>query len=227
MSTPDVCKGKAKPGHKCPKCGTRHQSVRQYVNRNKPIVAPVPDWLPDADGDEDDMSAKSYLGDPFPPQQYADRRVSEPLTAGHQAPSSSDHGVGQGRNPGLAAHHPNLRQGSTDVRLFANGESADPSFGGNIALSAAQRIARPFATQEPHDVSVSRLDTPMLPQVRAMPSGDPTSRLPMHTAQGSAGPPNGTHSVSNANRPPTAAMKASDRVEVMRQAMFGPRGGGR
>jgi len=163
---------------------------------------------------------KSYLGEPIPHQEYASRRVSEPLTQGHQSPAVDDHGVGQGRNPGLAAHHGDLRQSSPaafDAVTRLMTVLGDNQYGDrSITMTAGQ-------------VGLSMFNA--AGQAGTYDGMRPTARTPVrppdHIAQGSATPPNGTHSVTNANRPPTQAMKASEARELVRRAMFPGSGGAR
>jgi hypothetical protein len=224
VSEPDVCKG-GKPGHKCPKCGTRHQSVRQYQNLNKPVLSAPPDWLPS--GDDDDQAAEkgSTMGNPVPPvggQAYNEARVSPPITAGHQASSTGDHGAAAGaRDPmaptgpkSLALGHSDMRFGSTSVTPWSTMRQrlGDDQYGDRSITRGPVGL-----------VGLAQLDAAGAAgtfQGMNPVSANPVSRPMDHSARNSPVPPNGSHRLndpqSHAGGP--GAMKASDRREILRDA---------
>jgi hypothetical protein len=230
----DICKG-GKAGHKCPKCGTRHQSVRQYVNRNKPIISPPPEWLPGPDDGDEDMTAmpdmgKSTVGNPVPPaggQGYNQARVSPPVKAGHQAASSGDHGAAAGERdpmnqPGpkaLALGHESMRQGSTTAAPWS---------------TMRQRIADEYGdrsiTRGPAGlVGLSMLDAAGAAgsyQGMNPVSANPVTRPVDHSARNSATPPNGSHGLADAQSHAVALKGLSD-LEIMKRTQRPMYGGNR
>lgn len=218
MSEPDVTKGKKAGGHKCPKCGTRHQSVRQYVNRNKPIVAPPPDWLPDDDGmvaEPDEV--KGTMGNAHQPdgRDLSAARLSPSRVQGNASPAQDDHGAAlpPGYVPGpreTAWMHPDMRQGTVDpVPLLSMRTDANPH---PRDLSGAAGVT----------IALSRLDAYSAagaPVFREQPSGNPAMRgLPRIAPAGSGS--NGGHSLSDPQSH-AVAMKNSDRLAIIKNAMFG------
>jgi len=156
---------------------------------------------------------KSSTGNPHQGSDYNADRVSEPLTAGQQAPSTGDHGVGAGRNPEIAAHHLDLRQ--SVVRYTPLGTLTTHNDPGN----GDRGIIYP-----PGTVAVSRLDAAAAAGASGplLPSGHPSMHGSDHIARNSATPQNGTHSLAN----PTshaAPMAVKSQFELVREAMFGPR----
>jgi hypothetical protein len=111
----------------------------------------------------------------------------------------------------LAFRHPDLRQGTVNpVPLLGMRTDANPH---PRDLSGAAGVA----------IALSRLDAYSAagaPDFRQQPTGNPAVRPMSHIAP--IGPSNGGHSLSD----PTShavALKASDRVEAVRQAMYGDR----
>ena len=227
--SPDVCKG-GKPGHKCPKCGTRHQSVRQYVNRNKPSVSPPVDWIPDADdGVPSAADAVKAAGNPVPPSpgsRPVTDRLSPSRVTGGAAPSTGDHNAaadpmnvaGPKR---LALGHPDMRQGTTrPVPLLSVRSNADD-------------FPRDLRGVPGVPIALDRLDAAGaagMPPFRADPSGSPVRPLD-HIARDSATSRNGTHSLSDprSHAAPMAAkaMTGSEARETLKRHMFPGGGGGR
>lgn len=90
-----------------------------------------------AAGHQDVMEAsvgKGDAGNPVanmhsPTGSYAADRVSEPLTAGHAAYSTGDHGLGAGRSSDIAVgqHGMNIFQGGTGRIPFASMNAIDPN----------------------------------------------------------------------------------------------------
>lgn len=157
----------------------------------------------------DEMAA---YGNPAAVRDYNADRVSEPLTAGHAAPSTGDHGVGAGRNPEIAAHHPSLRQGGSTTFPLLN----------NVQLAHGNTFFGQVGFSEPARVNVTRLDTGGHDtQFTSQPGGNPASRAGDHQHRDSATPPNGTHTPGNPCRPPTQAMKSGDALDIMKKALFG------
>jgi hypothetical protein len=218
---PDVEKGKKR----------RRRSARAYVNVDRlspdeirDRLAAVADYFP-SDDDDDDAAARgkaiAAAGIPGGLPDYAAERVSESLTAGHQAPSPGDHGRGQGRAAEVAFNHPDLRSSSvnfTDVLARLRTVRGDNNFNsplddqiapggfsevGRVALGLFNARAQAGAYQgmNPYDPSPARPD--------------------YHQARGSGTPPNGSHNVAGPTSMPRQSMKASDRVALMKDMLFG------
>jgi len=105
--------------------------------------------------------------------------------------------------------HPDMRNGTVDpVPLLSMRTDANPH---PRDLSGAAGVG----------IALSRLDAYSAagaPGFRQQPTGNPAIRPASHIAPG--GPSNGGHGLADAQ---SHALKASDRVEIMRQAMYGPR----
>jgi hypothetical protein len=151
------------------------------------------------------------IGNPVdPPHGHSSfDRTSAPVTAGHAAYSTGDHGVGQGRSPGLAVGHLDLRQSTTSVVPLCSLETAE-AMDGTGAYS-------PFA---PGRVAVSRFDAAAASGLPGPPA-NPADRLPPHIAPQNTTGPDGGHSLGDPSS--HLGMRNSDAVRVMREAMFGPR----
>jgi hypothetical protein len=170
-----------------------------------------------AEGHQDVMEAScgKAAGNPVDAPDYNADRLSEPLTAGHAAPSTGDHGVGQGRNPEIAAHHPDLNQQTTTVFPWQTLRSfnGDNQFGD-------RDIVRP-----PGRAVVQQLQVRHPDQFTSQPSGNPNVRADHVTARNSATPPNGTHTVAGAsvtsNAVSTKQLSNSEKLAEMRRALFG------
>ena len=171
-----------------------------------------------------DESAEKHMANPGNPvmpsrgRSLADARVSEPVTEGHQASSTGDHGVGMSRSDHIAWDHPDLRQHSTTIEPFAELHTVNGVTIGSLAFQSGR-------------VNVSRLDaynSAGAPQFREQPSGNPV-RPDYHQHRDSATPPNGSHSLAN---PTSHAVKAAPmtnselRAEFKRK-LFPGGGGGR
>jgi hypothetical protein len=139
---------------------------------------------------------------------YNADRLSEPLTAGHAAPSTGDHGVGQGRNPEIAAHHPSLNQQSRTVLPWQvlRSVNGDNQFGD-------RDITHPRGTAVVQQLQVQHPD-----QFTSDPSGNPNVRAADHSARNSATPSNGTH-VASGNV--TSNAVKSSALDIMKAALFG------
>jgi hypothetical protein len=170
----------------------------------------------------DTGKAVTPAGNPFsyPGGRNPVDRVSPPLTAGHQAPSSGDHGaqvdpmnVSGPRE--LAFRHPDLRNGTT---------SQFPLMSMRTAAGDNQAGDRDF-TYVAGQVGLSRLDAAGATGMRSAP-GNPSSRLLDYGARNSATPSNGTHGLGNPVSRSPAAMKSSEAREVLKRHMF-PRSGAR
>jgi hypothetical protein len=145
---------------------------------------------------------------------YNADRLSEPLTAGHAAPSTGDHGVGQGRNPEIAAHHPDLRQQTTTVFPWQTLRSVngDNQFGD-------RDITHPRGT-----AVVQQLQVPHPDQFTSQPSGNPNVRADHVTARNSATPSNGTHVASGnvtSNAVANKQLTNSEKLAELRRMLFG------
>jgi hypothetical protein len=140
-------------------------------------------------------------------------RLSEPISEGHAAYSTADHGVGAGRNPGLAYDHPNLRQSSTDIKPFANVTANGNQYVGQVAFGGMEG---------PTQVSVARLDMWNGTQhgLREPVSPHPGSaQAAGHPSRNSATRPNGSHSTANPVSTPRPAMKGSEALDIMKRTM--------
>lgn len=143
-------------------------------------------------------------------------RTSQPLTEGHQAPSSGDHGIGAGRPAHIAVGHLDLRQSTVAVTPLATLRSfnGDNEFGD-------RDITRP-----PGQVQVSRLDAAAASGLGS-PPGNPAARMADHIARLNVTGPDGGHGLADAQSRPPVAAKNSDRVEIMKRHMFPGSGGAR
>jgi hypothetical protein len=219
---------------KRPKSGTRmrvtHTRHVVYENLNQPSHPPTPDPDPvTSEVDEravpDAAKAIAAAGNPVASpggRSLTEARVSPPLTAGHQAPSSGDHGAAfADPMPGpraLALGHPDLRQSSTsfDTMLAkqrtVNGDNANGDRG--VTYTAGEVALNLFNARG------------QAGQYRGMgPVGHSPDRPDWHQARGSATPPNGTHGLSDpGSHAAPQAMKGSEAREVMRRALFGGNG---
>jgi hypothetical protein len=189
---------------------TEHRSRRVivYQNRNKPAVSDVAGAVPYFDDDDDGSPGppaekRMMPGNPHDGPDYSARRVSEPLLAGHQAPSTGDHGPGHGRNAEIAQHHPDLRQSTT---------TAAPWYGMRT-FNGDNEFGDRSITHPGGQVGVSFLDLrgAASPASDALlPAANPVARQMPHTARDSATPPNGTHSLADprSHAAPAAAKSA-------------------
>jgi hypothetical protein len=149
-------------------------------------------------------------------------RVSEPIQAGHAAYGVGDHGAAAGARdpmsqPGprqLAYQHPDMRQSSTNVL---------PLF--TMATDANQFPRDLNGMSSGISVALSRLDAAGATNLASAP-GNPISRPGNRVAPTGAQPANGGHSLSQPEAVHPASMKASDRREIMKRAMFGDGGRG-
>lgn len=154
----------------------------------------------------------SAYGNPADVPDFARRRLSEPVTAGHEAPSTGNHNLNAGRSRELAYNHPDMRQGSTTITPFANLRTANAEGSGDRDITwAAGRV------------QVQRLDA--RDYAGSYDGMNPVACHPYrpadHIARDSATPPNGTHSVGNATCPPRQSMKSSEMLDIMKRAMSG------
>ena len=200
--------------HGCTSRSEHHRRIT-YENLNKPAHPPTRD-LADDDGlaPARAVADKGTMGNPVPVRHYDYDRLSEPLTHGHQDPSPSggDHGLGAGRPHELAAHFVNLQQSSPLVTPLATLTTRNDPGNGDRDL-----------IYHPGTAAVSRLDaSAAAPYGGPVPSGNPAMRRMDHQSRGSAIPPNGTHTLSDPASH-AAPMAAKSRVEIVREAMFGPR----
>jgi hypothetical protein len=143
---------------------------------------------------------------------YQDSRLSEGLTDGRQSPSSGDHGVGQGRNRAIAAHHPDLRQSNVDFSdVLANlrtcegddewGDRSMIRYAGEVALhsfDAANQAGR-YQNMQNVDHSPARPD--------------------YHPSQQSATKPNGSHSVHDDVQSNAVSRKGMTPLEIMKACL--------
>jgi len=164
---------------------------------------------------------KAAMGNAHQPdgRSLTEARVSPSRVTGQGAASVGDHGAAlpPGYVPGpreTAWMHPDMRNGTVDpVPLLSMRTDANPH---PRDLSGAAGVG----------IALSRLDAYSAagaPGFRQQPSGNPATRPMPHIASG--GPSNGGHGLADAQSH-AVALKASDRVNIMRQAMF-PRSGPR
>jgi hypothetical protein len=204
----------------------RTATVHFYENMNKPARARSETLAElhrdDAEGVAEPDETKGTMGN-VPPgrgQSLSDARVSPPVTAGHQASSTGDHGAAMASDPmcvpgprELAWQHPDLRQQSVSfndviARLRTvngddqNGDRSITYRAGEVGLSLFN--ARGAAGAYPG----------------MQPVGHIPQRPDWHQSRGSATPPNGSHSTVNPSRPPTQAMKASEARAMLKAHMF-------
>ncbi len=217
MAEDNVEKAK-KPRKRGTRMRVTHTRHVVYENLNRPSHAPTPDLDPaPGEFDEcampDETKAIEAAGNPFafPGGRNPMDRVSPPLTAGHQAPSTGDHGAGVDpmNVPGpreLAFRHPDLRQSSTTVSPLAAMRTNYDEFPADL---------RGMTNGVP--VALSRLDAAGATGVHA-PPGNPVSRPLDHIARNSATPPTPGHSLSDprSHAAPTAT-KGSDALRIMRE----------
>jgi hypothetical protein len=156
-----------------------------------------------AEGCQEAMG-KAAAGNPYSGAVDPDDRLSEPLTAGHQAPSTGDHGVGAGRSSEIAYNHPDLRQGSTTIKPWQT-----------LRL---QHQSRPDAeiVWGAGRVDVQQLHTGEAGDFTSQPSGNPNVRPLPHSARNSATQPNGGHGLGNVTSHAVAA-KAESNLDIMRR----------
>jgi hypothetical protein len=218
----DITKGKKKK---------RRRSARVYINANRPLAVPLDEiagYFPPDDDEENAMRPDQVktTGNPVPSpggRSLTEARVSPPLTAGHQAPSTGDHGaafadpMAPAGPKRLALGHEDMRSGTTrPVPLLSFRSNAD-SFPADL---------RGMSSGVP--VALSRLDAASaagMPGFRADPSGNPAVRPLDRIAQNSATAANGGHGLADVvSRGAPQAMKASDAREMLRRHMFGGNG---
>lgn len=166
-------------------------------------------------------SDKSAGNPVMPPggRSLTEARVSPPLTAGHQSPSSGDHGAGMDpmNVPGpreIAFRHPDLRQGSTTIVPWQALSTRNPDKPEGDLIFGRGRV------------NVQQLHVPETVQFTSQPSGNPNMRNLPHISRDSATPANGSHSLASPQSN-AVSLKASDRGEIMRRAMFPGSGGSR
>jgi hypothetical protein len=243
----DISKGK--------KRGTRmtvhHRSERivRYVNENKPRVSSESFSDPHFAADDDDDLTPAHsearagnaaacadadldkaTGNPVPPphdSRTAFDRVSPPIEAGHQSPSSGDHGAGRFADPmnvpgpkRLALGHDDMRLGTTrPAPLFSMRSNADDFPADLRGLSSGVPIA------------LDRLDANAAAGLGGPldPAANPVSRRMDHQSRGSATPANGPHGMQPLSRAPMS-VKATPRreaLDILKRHMFPGSGGSR
>lgn len=149
------------------------------------------------------------IGNPVASPDFNAMRLSEPLTAGHAATSVYDHGVGAGRNPGVAVHHLDLQQSSPVVRSLTTVSSHN---GDDDHHDRA--ITHPTGS-----VNVNRLD--FAGQAGRfgglnLPAGNPGHPAD-HQHRESATADNGSHSLNHPQSNYMPSMKSS--LDIMRETM--------
>jgi hypothetical protein len=159
-------------------------------------------------GEQARADAAKATGNPYSGAVDPDDRLSEPLTAGHQAPSTGDHGVGAGRSSEIAYNHPDLRQGSTTIKPWQTLRLRNQDRPDAELIWGAGRV------------DVQQLHTGEAGDFTSQPSGNPGMRSLPHIARDSATASNGGHSTSGsvtsnavaAKSSPLDIMKATQRV---------------
>lgn len=195
----------AKPAHECAEA-----MVDAQMGKNAPgsSAAFVGTPGPDAGATGTPVVHGSRFSDFFDvPQEHS--RLSEPLTQGRAATSVYDHGVGAGRNPGLAVDHIDLTHQSSPVvsgvRFTTGSHNGDNEFGDrNITHPTGSVTTTGFnAAGESGSFTGMRL-----------PMGLP-ARMGDHISRDSATPSNGGHSLGN----PTSNAVKSSPLDIMRATM--------
>ena len=150
-------------------------------------------------------------------RSWSEARVSPSRVQGGASPAVDDHGAGMpagppGYEPGpreLAYMHPSMRMAATSpqpllsARTDANPHPRDLSGAAGVSIALSRLGAYSAAGA---------------PDFRMQPSGNPAMRQGSHIAP--IGPSNGGHSLSDPQSH-AVALKASDRVAIMREHMFG------
>jgi hypothetical protein len=192
------------------------EGARKLIRRRAKELG-VPDPMESSQKAVSDLSPDMFTG------HAGFDRVSPPLGAGHAAYGVGDHGAARGttdpmNQPGpkaLALGHPDMRQSTTRPQ---------PLFSAPTEADMFPRDLHGMSNGIP--VALSRLDAAAASGLTSAP-GNPAARLMPHIAQGSANPPNGSHGLAAPACPPTAAMKNSDRLAIMKRHMFPGSGGSR
>lgn len=169
-------------------------------------------------------SSEKSTGNPYahPGVRSPVDRMSPPLTAGHQSPSSGDHGASADpmRPVGpreLAFGHPDLRNGTTSTPPLLSMQTHEAMDGSGVWS--------PFTTGR---VALTRLDAAGASGVSS-PPGNAASRPMDHIARNSATPPNGTHGLADprSHAAPMAAKSNSELRAEFKRMLFPGSGGGR
>lgn len=166
------------------------------------------------------VPAEKSTGNPFLPsgRSPAASRVSPSRVTGGASPARDDHGAtcDPMAMPGpreLAYGHPSMRQsGTTPVPWATMRERLYDEYGDRAISRGPAGV-----------VGLSVLDAAGaagMPAFRAEPYANPAARRTDHIAQGSAVPPNGSHSTTGPVQSNAVALKASDRREIMKRFMF-------
>lgn len=235
----DITKGKKvkkKPRRKEPK-------GQVYLSNAHPL--PTPEELRAllaelaADGDDDGQAAAvmqadtakkdATMGNPHQPhgRSLTEARVSPPLTAGHQAPSTGDHGAAMASDPmnrpgprELAWQHRDVRQQSVsfgDVIARLRTVNGDNQNGDRDITYTAGEVGLNLFSARAAAGSYSGMQ----------PVGHSPQRPAPHQSRGSATPPNGSHSTTGSVQSGAVALKASEARELLRRHLFPGSGGGR
>ncbi len=193
------------------------EAARKLIRRRaKELGVPVPDL-----GD----SAAKAAGNPHNPGgRSVTDRISPPLTAGHQAPSTGDHGADPMNVPGprsIAFGHQDMRQSSTSfndviarlrtVNGAGNGDRDITYTAGEVGLNLFN--ARGQAGAYPG----------------MQPVGHSPERPDWHQSRGSATPPSGSHGLADvrSHAAPMAAKSNSELRADFKRMLFPGSGGGR
>jgi hypothetical protein len=203
--------------------------VHFYENMNKPararseVLAEL--HRDDAETVAEPDETKGTMGNTPPGygQSLAAARVSPPVTAGHQASSTGDHGAAMAADPmcqpgprELAWQHPDLRQQSVSfgdviarlrtVNGAGNGDRDITYTAGEVGLNLFN--ARGAAGSYPG----------------MQPVGHSPQRPNYHPARQSATPPNGSHTMTGGVQSNAVALKASEARAMLKRHMFGGSG---
>ena len=236
MADEDITKGK-KPRKRGTRMRVTHTRHVVYENLNRPSHAPTPDLDP-VDGEFDECATPAMgkaieaVGNPFahPGGRNPVDRVSPPLTAGHQAPSTGDHGAGVDPMsvPGareMAFRHPASSTAAGTTGLDMGTHTPFPLFTSRTNHDEFPADLRGVASGVP--VAMSRLGADTASGLGSAP-GNPVSRPLDHQSRGSATAPNGSHALSNptSHAAPMAAKSNSELRADFKRMLF-PGSGGR
>lgn len=162
-------------------------------------------------------SSEKATGNPvdMPGGRSAFDRVSPPISAGHAAYSTGDHGAASGSGDPMdvagpkrvALGHPSMRQGTTSIQPLLSAVVA----GSSTEHAGEHNIVGLYSDAR---VQVSLLDAAAAAGMSG-PSGNPAMRNLPHTAP--IGASNGSHSLSNPLSNAPMAMKSMTPLEAVRR----------
>ena len=177
-----------------------------------------------AEGFNDDAMRKGMNSLNIVDNSYDADRLSEPLTRGHQSPSTGDHGRNAGRNADVAHGHDSLRQSSMDVEMFARRTQNPVTFVGQAAFHSAFSDTDAPPGADGGRVTVQRLN--VRDEAGSYSGMDPVSYHPGDGSRDygqhrtSATADNGSHNSSSqagACSTPREAMKGESPISIMKR----------